>query len=76
MAIIMSFVILVYSVLSFIFKWNNLTSGWTSIMVTMTFLGGTILVSLWMIGEYIARIYDENKGRPQYIIKRKINIEK
>ena len=76
LAIIMSFVILVYSVLSFIFKWNNLTSGWTSIMVTMTFLGGTILVSLWMIGEYIARIYDENKGRPQYIIKRKINIEK
>lgn len=75
LAIIMSFVILIYSILSFIFKWNNLTSGWTSIMVTMTFLGGTILVSLWMIGEYIARIYDENKGRPQYIIKKKINID-
>lgn len=75
LAIIMSFVILIYSILSFIFKWNNLTSGWTSIMVTMTFLGGTILISLWMIGEYIARIYDENKGRPQYIIKKKINID-
>ena len=42
-------------------------------MCTTTFLGGIILISLWMIGEYIARIYDEVKERPQYIIKKKIN---
>lgn len=75
LAIILSFMILLYAILSFVFKWNNLTSGWTSIMVTVTFFSGTILVSLWMMGEYIARIYDENKGRPQYIIKKKINID-
>ena len=73
--IIISFVILIYAILSFIFKWNNLTAGWTSIMITVTLLCGTILVSLWMIGEYIARIYDESKSRPQYIIKEKINID-
>ena len=44
-------------------------------MVAITFFSGTILVSLWMIGEYIARIYDETKQRPQYIIKKKINID-
>lgn len=43
-------------------------------MVTITFLSGTILISLWMMSEYIARIYDEVKGRPQYIIDKKINI--
>lgn len=75
LSIILSFVILVYSILSYIFKWNNLTPGWTSLMVTMTFLGGSILLSLWMIGEYIARIYDESKARPQYIISKKINID-
>lgn len=75
LAIVISIMILCYAMLSFIFKWNNLTPGWTSIMVTVTFFCGTILVSLWMIGEYIARIYDENKGRPQYIIKKKINID-
>ena len=73
-SIALSFMILIYAILSFIFKWNNLTPGWTSIMVTVTFLSGTILISLWMIGEYMARIYDECKARPQYIIKKKINM--
>ena len=74
-SIIMSFIILIYSLLSYAFSWHNLTAGWTSIMVTLTFLGGSILVSLGMIGEYIARIYDESKGRPQYIIDKKINVD-
>ena len=72
-SVIISLGILIYSILSFIFKWNNLTPGWTSIMITITFLGGVILLSLWMIGEYIARIYDEAKDRPEYIIDKRIN---
>ena len=74
-SIIISIIILVYSILSFAFKWNSLTPGWTSIMCTITFLGGIILMSLWMMGEYIARIYDEVKQRPQYIIEKTINLE-
>ena len=73
-SILISLIILIYSILSFAFKWNSLTPGWTSIMCTMTFLGGAILMSLWMIGEYIARIYDDVKDRPQYIIKKMINV--
>ena len=75
LSIVISFILLVYAILSFIFKWNNLTPGWTSLMITITFLGGIILMSLWMIGEYISRIYDESKNRPEYIIKKKINID-
>lgn len=73
-SIIASIMILIYSILSFALKWNNLTAGWTSLMCTTTFLGGMILVSLWMIGEYIARIYDETKQRPEYIVDKTINI--
>ena len=73
-SILISIIILIYSILSYIFNWNDLASGWTSMMVTMTFLGGMILISLWMIGEYIGRIYDETKRRPQYIIERTFNI--
>ena len=74
LSVIISIAILLYSILSFAFSWNNLTPGWTSLMCTITFLGGVILISLWMIGEYIARIYDETKQRPQYIIDKTINI--
>ena len=75
LSVIISIAILLYSILSFAFSWNNLTPGWTSLMCTMTFLGGVILISLWMIGEYIARIYDETKQRPQYIVDKTINIK-
>ena len=74
-SIAISIIILIYAILSYIFNWNNLTVGWTSLMVTMTFLSGMILISLWMIGEYIGRIYDETKRRPQYIIDKTFNID-
>lgn len=74
-SVIASIVILIYAILSFAYKWNNLTSGWTSLMCTITFIGGAILLSLWMIGEYISRIYEETKDRPQYIIDKTINME-
>lgn len=75
-SIIISFVILIYSLISYMFKLNNLTAGWTSLMVTITFFSGVQLLSIWIMSEYIARIYDESKGRPQYIIDKTINVEK
>ncbi len=74
-SIFISFIILIYALLSYIFNWNDLTSGWTSIMVAVTFFAGVQLVSIWMMSEYIARIYDDTKNRPEYIIDKKINIE-
>ena len=75
LSVLISIMLFVYAVLSYAFDWNNLVPGWTSLMVTMTFIGGMILISLWMIGEYIGRIYDETKRRPEYIIDETINIE-
>ena len=70
-----SIIILIYALISYIFNLNQLTAGWTSIMVTVTFLGGIQLLSIWLISEYIGKIYDESKGRPEYIIDQKINID-
>ncbi len=75
LSIIISIVILIYSLISYIFGLNNLTAGWTSIMVTVTLFSGVQLLSIWIMSEYIGRIYDESKGRPQYIINKTINIE-
>ena len=74
-SVLISFIILIYALISFAFNLNHLTPGWTSLMVTITFLGGMQLLSIWLISEYVGRIYDESKGRPEYIIDKKINIE-
>ena len=74
-SIIISFIILIYSLLSFAFEWNNLEAGWTSIMVSITFFAGVQLLSIWVLSEYIGRIYDETKNRPQYIVDKTINIK-
>jgi len=46
--------------------------GWTSILITILFLGGFQIIFLGIIGEYVGRIYTETKKRPLYIIKNKI----
>ena len=42
--------------------------GWPAIMVTLLFLGGTILFTIGIQGIYIGKLYGEIKGRPRYII--------
>ena len=74
-SIFISFIILIYAILSYIFEWNNITTGWASIMVAITFFAGVQLLSIWVISEYIGRIHDESKGRPEYIIDKTINID-
>ena len=74
-SVFISIAILIYSILSYVFDLNQLTAGWTSLMVTITFLGGMQLLSIWLIAEYIGKIYDESKGRPEYIIDKKINMD-
>ncbi|MEI8138717.1 MAG: glycosyltransferase family 2 protein [bacterium] len=44
--------------------------AWSSQMITILFFGGINLFGIGVIGEYVARIYDEVKGRPAYIIDR------
>lgn len=75
LSITFSIVVLIYSLCSYFGNWNNLTPGWTSIMVCITFFAGVQLLSLWIIAEYISRIYDEGKSRPEYIISEKINLD-
>ena len=49
--------------------------GWTSLMVSLYFLGGLLLASMGLVGIYVGRTYDEVKQRPLYAIKDKVNIE-
>ena len=42
--------------------------GWTSVIVMVTFLGAIQLVSIGVVGEYLARVYDQSRGIPRYVI--------
>ena len=48
---------------------GNSVTGWSSLMISIWFLGGVQLISVGVIGEYIGKIYKETKARPIYIIE-------
>lgn len=47
--------------------------GWTTLMVSVWAIGGLILLSLGVVGEYIGKIYLETKARPRFIIEQFLN---
>ena len=46
--------------------------GWSSLMISIYFMGGIQVMSIGIIGEYIGRIFQQSKGRPRYIIDKEI----
>jgi len=49
--------------------------GFSTIVLSILFLGGVQLIGIGILGAYIARIYDEVKSRPQYLIREKIGFD-
>jgi dolichol-phosphate mannosyltransferase len=48
-------------------------AGWTSVISVLCLLGGGILMSIGILGEYVGRIFEEVKGRPLYIVSVQAN---
>jgi glycosyltransferase involved in cell wall biosynthesis len=54
---------------------DHIVKGWTSVLLSILFIGGVNMILLGIIGEYMGKLYIENKKRPYFLIK-KTNIEK
>ena len=68
---IMAAVAVVFSVISLVQKFMGVAlGGFTTVIVLLLFIGSVLMISLGIMGYYIARIYDEIKGRPKYIVSR------
>lgn len=52
--------------------WGNPIHGYSSIMVSILFLGSIQLIGIGVLGEYLGRVYMETKKRPRYIIEEQI----
>jgi len=69
-----SFAFGAYALLAY-FRGNTIP-GWASLIIAVMILGGTQLLAIGLLGEYIAKLFTESKKRPRYLIKNSINIEK
>lgn len=65
---IVSLLALVYALVSH-FCFNNTITGWTSLILSVLFIGGVQLITIGIIGEYIARINNDVRNRPLYIVE-------
>ena len=74
LGIVFGFFSMIISILLIIYalylKFNNLAiPGSTSIVISISFFSGIILFTLGILGIYLARIFEQTKGRDQYVIK-------
>lgn len=51
------------------FIWERTITGWTSLMITLTFLGGVQLLAIGVIGQYLSRMHRNLQGRPLYVVQ-------
>jgi len=72
--LLLSLLAIVYMVLTKLVIGENYPLGVPTITVLVLFLGGVQLMAVGVLGEYIGRIYDEVRRRPQFIVDRAINI--
>lgn len=56
----------------YLFFSAELVRGWASTIIIILFMGGVQLISLSVISEYLANMFNQVKKRPEYIIKNKI----
>jgi dolichol-phosphate mannosyltransferase len=69
LSILLSSLFAIYSVFAKLVLHQS-PKGFAALVILITFLSGTLLFFLGLIGEYVGRIYEETKARPHYIIRR------
>jgi dolichol-phosphate mannosyltransferase len=63
-----SLIYAVYLVIRYLL-YGTPVAGWTSVIVSIYFIGGLLFANLGILGLYIGKIFDETKGRPLYVVR-------
>ena len=68
--LLIAFAVVLWCLYQFIV--GHTVPGWTSLIISIWFVGGVILLAVGVIGEYIGKIYKEVKRRPRYLIQEEV----
>ncbi len=68
---LLSFSYGVYIVITYLL-YGDPVQGWATLITLILFFSGVNLISLGVVGEYVARIFNEVKGRPLYLVRRRV----
>lgn len=71
----LAFIYLLFLVVQFFLR-GNLVPGWTSIVASIYFVGGLLLVTIGIVGIYVGNIFNETKHRPLYMVRTVKNKER
>ena len=72
-AVIIGICLAIWVFLGKIMGFSNAETGWTSIITIVIFFGGIQLLTIGVLGQYIGVLFDEIKGRPEFIVDEKRN---
>ena len=76
LSVLVSFAFIGRTLYQYFFNSEALVLGWASLSILICFFSGVILLSIGMLGIYIAKIHTEVQGRPLYLIKHSANFER
>ena len=69
---LIALIIIIYALVEYLD--GNVIPGWTSILVSLWFIGGIVTTGVGITGIYIGKIYTEVKRRPRYFLEEKVNL--
>ena len=75
-SVALGLVYMLWILISKLFLAEFVISGWTSTIMLIVFFGGVQLLTIGVLGKYVGNLFDEVKGRPEYIVSEKINFNK
>lgn len=74
LSVVVALLLAVWVIVTRLSEPNTAVPGWASTIVIIVFLGGVQLLSVGVLGEYIGSIFDETKGRPEYVVADSVNL--
>lgn len=75
-AVFISLLLAVWVFYTMFFEPARLVQGWASIIIIVLFFGGVQMLTIGILGEYLSSMFNEIKGRPEFIVEAAINFDK